>query len=127
MSASGYRAESAALNVGGEAVNAAMAAAKLGLKTGIFCALGEDAAGDLVRAALKRAGVNIEHIAAGPATPVTTLFIRGNGSRRSVTNPSHRFNFHPEKTPRPLPARGRFCSDPCFDRPLMIPGSFIPW
>ena len=39
VSASGYRAESGTLAVGGEAVNAAMAAAKLGLGTGIFCAL----------------------------------------------------------------------------------------
>ena len=47
VSASGYRAESGSLNVGGEAVNEAMAAAKLGMKTGILCSLGEDAAGDL--------------------------------------------------------------------------------
>ena len=40
VSASGYRAESGSLNVGGEAVNEAMAAAKLGMKTGILCSLG---------------------------------------------------------------------------------------
>lgn len=122
MSASGYRAESAVLNVGGEAVNAAMAAAKLGLKTGIVCALGEDAAGDLVRAALKRAGVNIEHIAAGPATPVTTLFIRGDGSRRSVTNPSHRFNFHPEKNPAAFTGARALLLGSLFRPPFDDPG-----
>ena len=36
VSASGYLAESGSLNVGGEAVNAAVAAAKLGLKTGYY-------------------------------------------------------------------------------------------
>ena len=35
VSASGYRAASGSLNVGGEAVNEAMAAAKLGLKTAL--------------------------------------------------------------------------------------------
>ena len=35
VSASGYVAESGSLNAGGEAVNEAIAAAKLGLKTGI--------------------------------------------------------------------------------------------
>ena len=34
VSASGFRAESGSLNVGGEAVNEAVAAARLGLKTG---------------------------------------------------------------------------------------------
>ena len=45
VSASGYRAASGSLNVGGEAVNEAMAAVKLGLKTAILCGLGEDGAG----------------------------------------------------------------------------------
>ena len=54
VSVSGYRAVSGTLNAGGEAVNEAMAAAKLGLRTGILCALGDDAAGDMVKAALRR-------------------------------------------------------------------------
>ncbi|MBP5263441.1 MAG: carbohydrate kinase family protein, partial [Lachnospiraceae bacterium] len=58
ISASGYRAASSTLSVGGEAVNEAMAAAKLGTKTGILCALGEDAAGDMVLSALSRCGVD---------------------------------------------------------------------
>ena len=48
VSASGYVAESGSLNAGGEAVNEAIAAAKLGLKTGILCALGKDPAGEIV-------------------------------------------------------------------------------
>ena len=122
VSASGYRAESAALNVGGEAVNAAIAGAKLGMKTGIVCALGSDAAGDLVRAALERAGVDLEHIAAGPETPVTTLFIREDGSRRSVTNRSHRYNFHPEKDPAAFTGAKALLIGSLFRPPFDDPG-----
>ena len=75
ISASGYLAASGSLNVGGEAVNEAIAAAKLGLKTGIVCASGDDEAGDMVRSALRRNGVSIVHAAKGAGTPVTTLFI----------------------------------------------------
>lgn len=97
VSASGYRAASGSLNVGGEAVNEAAAGAKLGLKTGIVCALGPDEAGRMVLNALERSGVDTSHIAASPATPVTTMFVRGDGTRKSITNEAHRYNFHPER------------------------------
>ena len=98
ISASGYRAESSTLSVGGEAVNEAMAAAKLGTKTGILCALGEDAAGDMVLSALSRCGVDTSLVLRGEdhATPVTTMFVKDDGTRKSITNGSHRYNFHPE-------------------------------
>ena len=99
VSASGYLAESGSLNVGGEAVNAAVAAAKLGLKTGILCALGEDPAGDMVLNELRRNGVDTGRVVKGPGTPVTTMFVREDGTRKSVTNRAHRYNFHPEKDP----------------------------
>ena len=98
VSASGYRADAGSLNVGGEAVNESIAAAKLGMKTGILCSLGADGAGNLVVDALRRNGVDTslllrteEH-----ATPVTTMFVRDDGSRKSITNRAHRYNFHPE-------------------------------
>ena len=99
VSATGYRAESSSLNVGGEAVNEAMAASKLGLKTGIFCSLGKDAAGDMVAAALESCGVDTGMIlrSAEYATPVTTMFVSGDGTRKSITNGAHRYNFHPER------------------------------
>ena len=99
VSASGYRAVSGSLNVGGEAVNEAMAAAKLGLKTGILCSLGQDAAGDMVISALARCGVDTARILRSGMTPVTTMFVREDGSRKSITNEAHRYNFHPEKMP----------------------------
>ena len=99
VSASGYRAASGSLNVGGEAVNEAMAAAKLGMKTGILCSLGEDEAGELVIGALKRCGVDTELVVRSGErpTPVTTMFVREDGTRKSVTNHAHSLNFHPEQ------------------------------
>ena len=97
VSASGYRAVSGSLNVGGEAVNEAMAAAKLGMRTGILCALGQDDAGEMIISALRRAGVDTEPVVRGPATPVTTMFVREDGNRQSITNEAHRYNFHPER------------------------------
>ena len=99
ISASGYRAVSSTLSVGGEAVNEAMAAAKLGTKTGILCALGEDDAGDMVLGALGRCGVDTDlviHSKEHP-TPVTTMFVNEDGTRKSITNQAHRHNFHPEQ------------------------------
>ncbi len=96
VSASGYIAESASLNPGGEAVNEAVAAAKLGLKTGIRCALGNDAAGEMVLNELRKHGVDTGIVARTPVTPVTTMFVREDGSRQSITNQAHRYNFHPE-------------------------------
>ena len=99
VSASGYRAESGTLSVGGEAVNEAMAAAKLGLKTGILCSLGQDAAGDMVADALERCGVETGRILRSERhpTPVTTMFVAQDGTRKSITNGAHRYNFRPER------------------------------
>ncbi len=99
ISASGFRAVSGSLNVGGEAVNEAMAAAKLGVRTAILCALGEDQAGDMVSGALERCGVGLDLIvrSAEHPTPVTTMFVNDDGTRKSITNEAHRYNFHPER------------------------------
>ncbi len=98
ISASGYRAVSGSLNVGGEAVNEAVAAAKLGMDTGILCTLGADDAGDMVVGMLNRYGVDTSFVLRSPEhpTPVTTMFVRDDGTRKSITNNSHRYNFHPE-------------------------------
>ena len=95
VSASGYRAESGSLNVGGEAVNEAMAAAKLGLTVGILCSLGEDAAGKMIIDALRCSGVDVGRIVRSGShqTPVTTMFVSEDGTRKSITNSVHRFFF----------------------------------
>ena len=99
VSASGFRAASGSLNVGGEAVNEAMAAAKLGIRTAILCSLGADQAGDMVTGALRRCGVEPELIVRSSEhpTPVTTMFVNADGTRKSITNEAHRYNFHPEQ------------------------------
>ncbi len=98
VSASGYRAESCSINVGGEAVNGVLAAAKLGAKTAILCHLGKDAEGDMVVAAFERYGVDTSLVVRDEhPTPVTTMLVESDGSRKSITNLAHKYNFHPEK------------------------------
>ncbi len=98
VSASGFRAETGDLCVGGEAVNEAVTAAKLGLKTGILCSLGLDAAGEMIIAELTRNGVDTGKILRPEEhhTPVTTMFVNDDGTRKSVTNTAHRYNFRPD-------------------------------
>ena len=98
ISVSGYRAVSGSLNVGGEAVNEAVAAAKLGMDTGILCSLGADDAGDMVVGMLNRYGVDTSSVlrSVEHPTPVTTMFVNDDGTRKSITNQSHKYNFHPE-------------------------------
>ncbi|MCR4691131.1 MAG: carbohydrate kinase family protein [Lachnospiraceae bacterium] len=99
VSASGYRAGSGSLNVGGEAVNEAATAAKMGLKTEILCSLGTDPAGDLVVNTLKDFGVDVSRVirSCEHPTPITTMFVNKDGSRQSITNEAHKYNFHPEQ------------------------------
>ena len=99
ISASGFRAASGSLNVGGEAVNEAMAAAKLGMHTGILCSVGQDEAGNMIVGALSRIGVDTSLIvrSSDQTTPVTTMFVNDDGTRKSITNGAHRYNFHPER------------------------------
>ena len=99
VSAAGYRADSGSLHIGGEAVNGSITAAKLGMKTAILCALGNDAAGDMIENALTAYGVDTGLIGRSDdhPTPVTTMFVAEDGSRKSITNKAHRYNFHPEQ------------------------------
>ena len=99
VSASGFTAASGTLNVGGEAVNEAVAAAKLGARTGILCSLGQDPAGDMIVRDLEKNGVDTSLVIRDPehSTPVTTMFVNDDGTRKSITNQAHRYNFHPEK------------------------------
>lgn len=99
VSASGFTAASGTLNVGGEAVNEAVAAAKLGMRTVILCSLGQDPAGDMIVRDLEKNGVDTSLVIRDPEhpTPVTTMFVNDDGTRKSITNQAHRYNFHPEK------------------------------
>ena len=124
VSAAGYRAESGSLSVGGEAVNEAMAAAKLGMRTAILCALGDDSAGDMVESALRRCGADTTLIlrSAEHPTPVTTMFVNRDGTRRSITNTAHRYNFHPERCGESLRAARALLLGSLFRAPFDDPG-----
>ncbi len=99
VSATGYRAESCSLNVGGEAVNESIASAKLGMKTAALCSLGNDHAGDIIIDDLEKNGVDTSLIIRSDdhPTPVTTIFVDEKGNRKSITNSAHKYNFHPER------------------------------
>ena len=99
VSEAGYRADSCSLNVGGEAVNEAIAFVKLGVDAQILCFLGEDSAGRLVAETLREQGVDTSRIVweKHHPTPVTTMFVNTDGTRKSITNAAHRYNFHPEQ------------------------------
>ena len=99
VSATGYRAEFGSLNVGGDAVNEVTAASKLGLRTGILCSLGNDAAGNIIADDLISSGVDTGLLVRSDEhpTPITTIFVKPDGNRVSITNSSHKYNFHPEQ------------------------------
>ena len=99
VSAAGFRAESGSLSAGGEAVNEAAAFSKLGMKTAVLCALGNDPAGNIISEELERNNVDTGLIARSDdhPTPVTTMFVDEKGNRKSITNRAHDHNFHPER------------------------------
>ena len=99
ISKAGFFADSGTLSVGGEAVNQSVTASKLGLKTAIVTGLGYDGAANLVIHELESNGVDISNCVRNEEiqTPVTTMFVNADGSRKSCMNFAHRYNFHPEK------------------------------
>ena len=98
VSASGYRAVSGSLHVGGEAVNEAVALAKLGIRTAVLCRAGQDEAGEMIVHHLQNAGVSTALVQRSVhPTPVTTMFVREDGTRKSITNTAHFYQFHPEQ------------------------------
>lgn len=101
VSAAGYRADSGYLNIGGEAVNGSVASVRLGDRAAILCTLGNDMAGDMIASKLAEHGVDTSRIVRSDdhPTPVTTIFVAEDGNRRSITNGSHSYNFHPEQYP----------------------------
>ncbi len=101
VSVAGFRAESGSINAGGEGVNGSIASAKLGMKSALLCFLGNDQAGDLIKAELEKNGVDTSCIVrtSENPTPVTTIFVAEDGNRKSITNNAHSYNFHPEQYP----------------------------
>ena len=126
VSAGGFRAESASLRVGGDAVNQAIAAARLGMRTRIVCALGRDDAGELIAGALRRNGVDTGLVQYRDVpTPVTTMFVRPDGSRKSITVDSRKLDFHPERDPSYLHGAGALLLGSLFRAPFDDPAAIL--
>lgn len=72
---------------GGMAANAMMHAAALGCRVHLLTALGEDEAGRMLRAALRRAGVGTRHVVHTPRVDTTVAVVlvdRASGERRFI-------------------------------------------
>ncbi|MBR4165033.1 MAG: carbohydrate kinase family protein [Lachnospiraceae bacterium] len=124
VSATGFRAESGSLFVGGEAVNQVLALARLGVKAGILCHLGKDSAGDLIEGAMRSAGTDLTALIRDDLspTPVTTMFVAPDGTRKSITNAAHRYNFRPDRYLERLPHNGAVLIGSLFRAPFDDPG-----
>ena len=98
VSAAGFVAESVSLKPGGEAVNQAVTLAKLGLRPRAVCFLGNDDASRILSGELEKYHVDLSYVVRpeGQRTPVTVMFVDEDGDRKSITNHTHWYNFHPE-------------------------------
>lgn len=101
ISASGYIAKSATLSPGGEGINESCAFKKLGLNTALYSAFGEDGAGTIILNELNKHSVDTSLLVIDSEihTPISTLMVNDDGSRKSITNDAHKYNFHPESRP----------------------------
>ena len=123
VSSAGYRAGSGYLNIGGEEVNGSIASVRLGDRAAIFCTLGNDMAGDMIASKLAEQGVDTSRILRSDdhPTPVTTIFVAEDGNRKSITNGSHGYNFHPEKYPERFTDAGAIVLGSLFRAPFNDP------
>ena len=99
ITATGYKAKSSSLNIGGEAINGIITMSKLGLESTILCHLGNDIAGNIIKDELIKHNIDVSNIIFSDIhqTPITTMFVNDDGTRKSITNDAHKYNFHPEE------------------------------
>ena len=83
-----YRAESIALNIGGDAINEAIVLSHLGRRVKAVFGVGEDLAGQLVRDTAERYNVDISGTTMDPGlvTPIANLHVALDGSRYSLNS-----------------------------------------
>lgn len=83
-----FRAEKIELHIGGDAVNESVALSDLGHRAAIACGVGEDLAGNILRAELQRRGVDTTRIAVqkGLTTPIAQLVVHQDGGRHSINS-----------------------------------------
>lgn len=83
-----FRADRIELHIGGDAVNESAALTELGHRAAIACGVGEDMAGNILRAELQRRGVDTAQIAVqkGLTTPIAQLVVHQDGGRHSINS-----------------------------------------
>ncbi len=101
-----YRASALEVQGGGIAANAAVAIARLGGKAGLLTRLGDDPAGDTIRAELRREGVDVDASPplAGRRSPVSAIMVDGAGERMIVSYADPDLEAEPDWLPSCLPA-----------------------
>ena len=98
ISKTGFASASTTLSMGGESINQAVVAGRLGLRVGLLCGVGQDDGGDFLRSSLKKQGVDTSLLVPhGNPTPVTVMFVDEKGNRNSITNTAHHYSFRPEE------------------------------
>ncbi len=99
LSGKNYFADAVNLMPGGEGLNEAVTAQKLGMDVRLVCGIGDDPAAAILMSEIIGNGLSTEWIVRkeGFRTPVTVMFIGEGGDRKSITNMAHRFNWHPEE------------------------------
>ena len=81
------QADSISLNTGGDAVNESFALADMGIRAALVCVVGKDPAGRFILDEAAKRGVMTDRITVSGtlATPVANMFVKEDGSRRSIT------------------------------------------
>ena len=98
ISKTGFASASTTLSIGGESVNQAVVAGRLGLRAGLMCGIGQDEAGAFLRTSLEKQGVDTALLVPHRnPTPVTVMFVDEQGNRNSITNTAHHHSFRPEE------------------------------
>ena len=85
------------VKAGGKGLNQSVALARAGAPVCHAGCLG--AGGEILKDMLDENGVDTSLIVREGTTPVTTMFVHEDGTRKSVTNEAHRYSFHPEREP----------------------------
>ena len=127
ISKTGFAAQSTMLSMGGESINQAVVAGRLGLRVGLLCGVGRDGGGEFLRSALEQQGVDTSLLVAhAGATPVTVMFVDEKGNRNSITNTAHHYSFRPEEHLELLEQAGALSLGSLFRAPFVEPERLLP-
>ena len=99
------RVDSFSFLPGGNATNFALAARSLGAETALVACVGRDWAGDLVVAAIRRAGLRARIRRVAAATGMTTALTMTDGTRHLITAPGANAHLRTSDVPVPWLAR----------------------